>query len=283
MRRFISILLAVLMVLTICAFAASCNNEDDNNDYLKVKKAGVLKVGMECNYAPFNWTQAKSSETAVALSAGGYADGYDVRIAQKMADALGVKLEIVKLEWEGLIDALQSGVIDCIIAGMSATEDRKLSIDFTVNYYTSELVVVVPVDSAYKNATSIKDFAGAKITGQLGTFHYDVIDQMTGAVKVNAMNDFPTMIIALQAGTIDGYVSELPGAISAQTANNNITYVQFAQGQGFNASEDDISVAIGIRKGSELAVYLNTALEAITEKERVEIMNWAVANQPVVE
>ena len=281
MKRIISIILALAMVFTICILAASCNSQTD--DLTKVKKAGVLKVGMECNYAPFNWTQAKSSETAVSISAGGYADGYDVQVAKKMAEALGVKVEIVKLEWEGLIDALNSGVIDCIIAGMSATEDRKLSIDFTTNYYKSELVVVVNKGSKYETATSINDFAGAKITGQLGTFHYDVIDQMTGVNKQAAMADFPTMIVALQAGTIDGYVSELPGAVSAQFANSNLTYTKFASGQGFNASEDDVSVAIGVRKGSTLTAELNKALDNLTPQERNDLMTWAVASQPVTD
>ena len=279
MKRFISLVLALVMLAGVCAFAAGCNTNTD--DYTKVKEKGVLKVGMECNYAPFNWTQANSSDTAVKISAGGYADGYDVQIAKKIADALGVKVEIVKLEWEGLIDALNSGVIDCIIAGMSATADRKLSIDFSSNYYASELVVVLKKGSAYENATSIKDFSGAKITGQLGTFHYDVIDQMTGATKLDAMGDFPTMIVALQAGTIDGYISELPGAVSAQSSNSDLTYVQFESGKGFVASEDDIAVAIGVRKGSTLTSYLNAALAAISESERQSLMNWAVENQPV--
>lgn len=282
MKRILSLILAVLMISTICLFVASCNT-DAKDDLAKIKKAGVIKVGMECNYAPFNWTQANSSSTAVPIAAGGYADGYDVTIAKIVAQTLGVKLEIVKLEWEGLIDALNSGVIDCIIAGMSATEDRKLSIDFTNNYYSSKLVLVVKNGSQYANATSLSDFAGAKVTGQIGTFHYDVISQITGVNKLDPMNDFPTMIVALQAGTIDAYVSELPGAVSAKAANSDLTYVEFEQGKGFQASDDDVSVAVGVRKGSNLTASINTILEAVTEQMRDEYMNTAVKNQPVTE
>lgn len=111
--------------------------------------AETLKVGMECNYAPYNWTQSEPGEEAVALAAGGYADGYDVRIAKRIAAELGMELEIVKTEWDGLVPSLMSGKIDCIIAGMSPTEERKVTIDFTEPYYESELCIVVKNDGAY--------------------------------------------------------------------------------------------------------------------------------------
>ncbi len=282
MRRLLSIILSALMICSVLAFAASCNNGTDD-DLAKIQKAGVIKVGMECNYAPFNWTQANSTDSSVQIKTGGYADGYDVTIAKKVAEGLGVKVEIVKLEWEGLIDALNSGVIDCIIAGMSPTDERKLSIDFTDNYYTSELVLVVKKDSTYASANSLSDFSGAKVTGQLGTFHYDVIDQIPGVNKLDAMSDFPTMIVALQAGTIDAYVSELPGAVSAQAANSDLSYVEFSDGNGFQASDDDVSVAVGVRKGSNLTSEINKILKTISDDQRLEYMNTAVKNQPVSE
>ena len=108
--------------------------------------------------------------------------------------------------------SLLSGNIDVIIAGMSPTAERMATIDFTDPYYESELVIVVRKDGAYAEATSLADFAGAKITGQLNTFHYTVIDQIPDVQKQTAMDTFPTMIVALNAGTIDGYVSERPGA-----------------------------------------------------------------------
>lgn len=279
MKRFFTLLIAVAMIAAVVLACASCGIKGEN-DLDRIKKAEVLKVGMECNYAPFNWTQATASDTSVALSGGGYADGYDVQIASKIAAALGVKLEIVKLDWDGLVPALKSGKIDCIIAGMSPTAERKLSIDFTDNYYISELVVVVEKDSKYASATSLSDFSGAKITGQLDTVHYKVIDQLTGVNKQTAMADFPTMIAALQGGKIDGYISELPGAVSAAASNSDLTYVQFPAGAGFTASEDEIAVAVGVRKGSSMTSGINSALAAITEAQRLELMNWAVANQP---
>ena len=247
---------------------------------LSAATAETLRVGMECNYAPFNWTQASETENTEPISGGGYADGYDVRIAQRIADYLGYDLEIVKTEWDGLIMSVMSGKIDCIIAGMSPTEERLYTIDFTDPYYESDLVIVVRKDGAYANATSLADFAGAKITGQLNTFHYTVIDQIPDVKKQTAMDTFPTMIVALNAGAIDGYVSERPGAESAIATNPDLTYVAFEAGNGFECDPADTTVAVGVAKGSELTEKINEALASISAEERVSIMEEALAAQP---
>ncbi|MDY3052508.1 MAG: ABC transporter permease subunit [Ndongobacter sp.] len=231
---------------------------------------GVLRVGMEANYAPFNWSQADDSNGAVPISnsSGEYANGYDVWMAKKLAQALGLELEIVKIEWDGLPPALISGKIDAIIAGMSPTAERKEILDFTDVYYTSDLVLVVRRNSAWADASSLSDFSGARVTGQLNTFHYGVIDQIPGAVKETAMESFPTMISALASEKIDAYVSERPGAMAAVAANPPLSYVAFEPGEGFDASLEDTAVAVSVRKGSPLSMRINEALGAISEEER---------------
>lgn len=108
---------------------------------------GTLKVAMECAYAPFNWTDTQTpSLGAIAISGEGkeglYANGYDVQIAQYIANKLGMKLEVYAIEWDGLIPALDAGTVDAIIAGMSPTAEREEQIDFTNVYYSSNLVVI---------------------------------------------------------------------------------------------------------------------------------------------
>jgi len=108
---------------------------------------GTLKVGMECAYAPFNWTDmSEPTVGAVPISSEGsegmYANGYDVQIAQYVANKLGMKLEVYAITWDGLLPALQSGTVDAIIAGMSPTAEREAEIDFTNVYYSSNLVVI---------------------------------------------------------------------------------------------------------------------------------------------
>jgi len=308
MRKKLSLLmlltLAVMILIVGCGTKddtkepASQGNVGDTEDQEEVTQAAdttdadttdtdttevkTFKVGLEAGYPPFNWTQMGDSNGAVAIDgAAEFAGGYDVEIAKKIAEGLGMELVIVKTEWDGLIPALVSGKIDAIVAGMSPTADRKETIDFSDNYYKSNLVMVVKKGGAYENATSIQDFSGAKITAQLNTFHYTVIDQINGVDKQTAMDNFPTMRVALEAGAIDGYVSERPEGVSASAANENYAMVEFTE--GFETSEDDTAIAVGLQKDSEYTAKINEILAGISEEDRVKIMDAAIVNQPAAE
>ena len=116
-------------------------------------------------------------------------------------------------------------MIDVIIAGMSPTPERLQQMDFSNSYYSSDIVLVTMADSEYADAKSLEDFAGTTVTGQLNTFHYDLIPQITDVTQATALDSFPTMITALTAGSVDAYVSEKPGAMAAVAANPDLTYV----------------------------------------------------------
>ena len=135
MKKIVCLVLALVMIV---GCLAGCGKKDDDN---------VLRVAMECAYAPFNWTDMDTPTLgAVAISGEGkenmYANGYDVQIAQYVANKLGMKLEVYSYEWDGLIPALNSGAVDAIIAGMSPTAEREEQIDFTDVYYSSNLVII---------------------------------------------------------------------------------------------------------------------------------------------
>lgn len=265
--------------LTLGLTLAGCGSQSSENTTEENSKE-VFKVGMEAAYAPFNWTQMDKSNGAVPIQENEeFAGGYDVEIAKRIAEGLDKELVIVKTEWDGLIPSLDTGVVDAIIAGMSPTAERANSIDFTEPYYKSELVIVVKKDSPYAKATSIQDFKDAKITGQQGTFHPTVIDQIEGVKKETEMADFSAMRVALESGIIDGYVSERPEGISAEEANNNFVMVEFEE--GFDVSDEDVAVAVGIKKGNEdLVEKINKILSELSEEDRQKIMEEAIENQP---
>ncbi|QOV09897.1 transporter substrate-binding domain-containing protein [Viridibacillus arvi] len=276
---------AIFSAMTLLAILllAGCGTKDAGSGSGESTEGETKKetftIGMEAGYPPFNWTQKDDSNGGVKISGNAeYAGGYDVEIAKRVAESLGKELVIVKTEWDGLVPSLTSGKIDAIMAGMSPTKKRKKTIDFTDNYYTSNYVMVVKKGSKYEKATSIQDFSGAKITGQLNTTHYDVIDQITGVKKQAAMDNFPAMRVALESGVIDGYVSERPEGISSSAANDKFVMVEFTD--GFKASEEDTAIAVGIEKDSELKDKINEILKGISEEERTEIMDKAIANQP---
>jgi len=277
MKKFVKLGICTVLMLALCISAVGCGNSGD--------KAQEFRVGMECGYPPFNWTQLDNSNGAVPISGSKeFAGGYDVEIAKKLAEGMGMELVIVKTKWDGLTPAVQSGTIDAIIAGMSPTAERKKTIDFSDYYYSSDLVIVVQKGSKYESAKSLEDFSGAKITAQQNTFHYTVIDQIPDVKKQTAMADFPAMRVALESGIIDGYVSEKPEGVSATTANAKFGMAEFAKDQGFKFTADDIAISAGIKKGNtELVENINKILAGISQEQRNEIMKKAILNQPVTE
>ena len=239
-----------------------------------------LRIGMEAAYAPFNWTQDDDKNGAVKIEGTNqYSNGYDVQIAKQVAKALGKKPLVVKTSWNGLIPALTSGKLDMIIAGMSPTAERKKEIAFSNSYYTSEPVVLVNKDGSYANAKTLKDFKGAKITSQQGVYLYNLISQLTGAKQETAMGDFAQMRQALESGVIDGYISERPEALTAESANSKFKMIQFKK--GFEVNEEDATIAIGMRKNDNRLEQVNAAIAKISAKDQVALMDKMIQNQPV--
>lgn len=258
----------ILLSLFLVFLLSSCSRNTESSN--------KFKVGMECSYAPFNWIQPSDRGDAVKISGNWYVCGYDVYIAQRIAEYLGKELEIVKIDWDGLLPALTSGKIDAIIAAMSPTESRRQSIDFTDEYYTSNVVVVLKKGNKYENAKSINDFKNAKVTAQLGTLQYNLIDQMDGVDKQTAMEDYPSIISSLNSGKIDCYVSEKPAAMTTVHMNPALTYIEFEKDKGFDFSKNETQIAIGVNKGNILRNQINDALKTISNETREKLMEKAV-------
>ena len=275
MKKLFTLFVAAMLTLSLFSLAA-CGNDNDSAD-----ERPVIKVGMECGYQPYNWTQFTNANNAVAIKGktGQYAYGFDVMVAQKIADELDMKLEIYAYEWESLVPAVQSGALDFIIAGMSPTADRKQKVDFSEPYYESNLVVVVKKDGAFASATNLEGLTGAKIVAQSGTFHDEVVEQIPSVTHVTAMEDFPTMIVALNSGSIDGYIAEEPGAIADCNANSSFTYIHLANNDtGFTVTDmSNVTLAVGLKKNSELLSKVNAALAKLTAAQRQEMMNTAIS------
>lgn len=285
MKRILSIILAAVMLAVSLTALASCGNSvDASKDVENIKKAGVLKVGMECAYAPYNWTQTNADNDAVKIkNADGYANGYDVQAARKIAASLGVELEIYAYKWDALIPAVESGTIDCVIAGMSPTAERKAVLYFSDNYYVSNLVIIVREDGAYANAQSLADFKGCSIGAQAATFHAEALKQIED-VKENILDDFTLLYTALTANTIDGYVAEEPTAYSICSEGSGLTFAPLVNNStGFTCDEGDTAIAVGVRKGSDLAAAISEIVDGISDSERSELMMKMVSIAPVEE
>ncbi len=271
-----------LTVLACAALLTGCaSNTPTSTAASSSNSSDTLRVGMECNYAPFNWSTTKEGEYTQPISSADYCDGYDVVVAKNLADKIGKKVEIVKLDWDNLILSLNNNQIDAVIAGMTATDERKQQVNFTDPYYVSEEVLIVKKDSQYTSATSLEDFKGATVQGQMNTIYDEVIDQIPGVNHMPAAETFPAAIQALQAGSVNAVTSELPVANGVVSANPDLAIVRFAEGKGFEA---DTSVSIAVRKNDdELLNALQDALKTIDTDTRNTWMEEAVNRQPANE
>lgn len=244
--------------------------------------SGELKVAMEANYQPYNWTQTTDTNGAVPIEGSHtFANGYDVKIAKMIGKKLHRKVVVVKTEWDGLLPALTSGKADLIIAGMSPTTEREKAINFSQPYRNSTFVVITKINSKYANAKTLSDFKGAKLTAQQGTFHYNLIKQLTGAKRQPAMRDFAAMRQSLISGTIDGYVAEDTESTSFKMVDPDIKSIPISKMAGFHATKEESITAIGIAKPNKtLLKQVNQILATIPNSERTKLMTTAIKQQP---
>lgn len=276
-RRIISILLAAMMVFAL----AACGNNSTPAASDAPEEVKQFRVGMECAYAPSNWQEDTASETNYPIEnvPGAYAEGYDVQIAKNIAESLGYELVIVKLGWSGLIEALNQGQIDAIIAGMADTAERRESINFSIPYHVTEYGIMTLPGSEFAGGTSINDFAGASILGQKDTQLDTVIDQMEGVNHLPAVDSVPNMISRLDQGTCDAIVINLENSPGYLELNPDYVVIEFAEGDGFDLGFS--GSCVGLRKSDdELLSGVNEALSKYTEEEFAELWAWAVENQP---
>ena len=245
----------------------------------------TLTVAMECAYAPYNWTQSDDSNGAVEIrGSSDYAYGYDVMMAKKIGEALGQKVQIVKLDWDSLIPAVMSGDVDCVIAGQSITAERAAQVDFSDPYYYASIITLTKKDSAYANAASVADLAGATATSQLGTIWYDTcLPQIENANILPAQETAPAMLVALNSGACDIVVTDRPTGQAALVAYPDFTLLDFGGGDGdFQVSDEDINIGISMKKGNTaLKDAINEVLATMTTDDYNTLMDEAISVQPL--
>ena len=263
------LILALSLILTCCA---SNNTASSDN---------TLRVGMECDYAPFNWTQVESSDTALPISSVDYCDGYDVQIARIIGEGLGRDVQIVKTDWDSLIPALNNDQIDLVIAGMTDTPVRRESVNFTSPYYESQMVVIVRNDSELTSITDIQQLSGYKVLGQINTTYDEIIDQIDGVIHMTPLATYPRMVLSLQSKEADAVTAELPVAIGVVAANPDLAIVYFDEGHGFDV---DTSVSIAVKKeNTDLLNDVQNILDSIDSDQRLQLMMDATNRQPATE
>ena len=283
MRRITCLVLSLVLALSLaaCGSGSTTGVED-----------GVLTIAMECAYAPYNWMQGDDSNGAVPISnvPGSYANGYDVMIGKKIAEANGWQLEVIQADWDSLVPGVQTGIYDAVIAGQSMTAERSEQVDFAGPYFYASIVCVTKKDSPYATATSIADLAGGKCTAQIATIWYDqCLPQIDGALVQTAAETAPAMLMALETGSVDFICTDMPTAQGAVAAYPDMTILDFSGTDGdFQFSDEvraeNVNIGVSVKKGNtELKNMIDSVLSTMTADDMNALMEQAIAIQPLSE
>ena len=286
-RQAAAVCMTIVMTMAMAAGCGSDNKTaaaEDENDK-------VFRVGMECNYVPFNWTQeteelSDGSKAVPIYGSDFYAYGYDVAVAQKLADEMGMELEIHKVDWSSIGTSLDAGDYDAIIAGMGKTAEREISYSFTEPYYYRDNCIVVKKGGAYENVTKLSDLAGTgcKLTTQLGTGWVPLLDQVEGGVQAG---NYETTSECFSNGVADVCVVDLPTAESAALTNDDLKVITLDPSDTFTGDDEMVNVCIATRKDdTAFRDKIQDAMDAIgwNDKDAMDkLMDQVIKLQPASE
>lgn len=284
MKRFFVLVVGVMLTLGLTGCTTEYDQTGEVFEYETIEGRDTLRIGLECDYAPFNWAQTYSTEYTLPINGSNmYADGYDVQIARYLGTALEMNVELYMTPWDNLILELNNGNIDLIIAGMSPTEDRKEYVSFTNAYYTSEFVVVTHSNSSYADATTFADLSGATGIGQAETLYDDLVANLANDVygdfnitRATPADTVPLIALGL-TNTYDFTVLELPVAQALLASNDQLVILDITGENPFDVTDEDRTVSIAAEMDSELIDSINTALSNLSTSRRNEAMTAAVA------
>lgn len=242
--------LAALSLLSACGGGAKADSNEDSGNHGedKIKSAGVLKVGTEAQYAPYEFKDADAKIV-----------GADIALAQKIADDLGVKLEIVDMKFDGIIPAVQSGQVDMGIAAFSNTPERAKEVDFSNIYDKSEQMLVVDAQNKDKY-TSVDALSGLKVGAQKGTIQSNLITKELTKSTLFELDKFPALALEVQNGNIAGLVADASVAKSLISGSSGkLAAANFT----FTSEAAKVGKAVVIKKGnSGLVDAVNKSVDA---------------------
>lgn len=293
-RDFLRLALAGATLPVMGALGGCGQSGDDANQagpQMAPSSDDTLRVGMECAYAPFNWTQDEpttpdGSTAEPIFGSDYYAYGYDVAVAQMLATELGKGLEIHKVEWSSIGISLDSGDYDCIIAGMGRTAEREMAYAFTSPYYYRDNCIVVKKDGPYADVKGLSDLAGTgcKVTTQLGTGWIPLLDQIEGADTGSNYETTSECFMAVTNGVADLCIVDLPTAQSALLTNPDLLIITLAKGDTFTGDDEMVNVCIATRKDdTALRDSLQAAMDSVGWDDKAamdELMARVISQQP---
>lgn len=243
----------VASIPTVSALQSKVNDLQSklNPNYVqKIKEKGVLVMGTSADWPPFEYVDSKGNIV-----------GIDVEIAKKIAQELGVKLEIKDMKFAALIEALKNGQVDIVLADMTPTAERGKVVDFSIPYYFSKGNAIVTLKEKADQIKSVDDLVGKKIGVQLGTIQEEWAKNALGgkAQIISYDRVYPEMVMALKRGDIDVMVLGDTIASALTKKMPELVIVFYAGGSRIGA-------AVALPQGAwDLKYVVNKVIEQLLE------------------
>ncbi|KRN88544.1 ABC transporter substrate-binding protein/permease [Ligilactobacillus ceti] len=265
MQNIKKILFSIILVITMFMLPAHHVMADDNSNVNNtndtsvkdIKEKGTLVVGVSADYPPYEFTAKVGDKTKYV--------GMDIDIARKIADDLGVKLELKNMDFDSLLVALETHKIDGVISAINPTPERRKNVDFTELYYSGKQVILVNEADRDKYQTKA-DFNGQTIGAQTGSLLYDLVKEQMPKAKVKGLAKLNNLVIALQTGKVQGVAMDQPTA-EAYAVNNKGLVIMDPK---FKVDADQTGYAMAFAKGSDALVdAANKSISEIKEQNLI--------------
>lgn len=254
--KFSKTLLNLFIFFSIPIFLISCNSNENKIDKIKNNKEIIL--GTSADYPPYEFPIITEDGHEQIV-------GFDILIANEIAKDLNVNLTIKNLDFSGLLDALNSNSVDMILSGISPTEERKNSIDFSDVYYTAKNVLVTSKEGE-KLLTSIDSLKNLTIGVQVGSIQDRIAQEKLKDSNIKSLLRVPELILELLSNKVDALIMENPVAEQYINVNPELTIINIDE---LNPTTS-LGSAIGIKKGqTELLTQVNKTISRLINENKI--------------
>lgn len=262
-KRMLSMVMAALMCCTMLLGCGSTDSEAKSDDaktsttetasasgdgdlLASIKSKGKLTIGTASGYPPYEFVDVTSSDQSVT--------GIDIELAQAIADKLGVELEVQDMNFSSLLTSLSAGKVDMAIAGISPTDERKETYDFSDSYLFADQSIIINKSDADKYKT-LDDFKGKTLAAEKSTTQEALCQEKMPDCPLTSLEKVPDCILELKNGKAEGVVVE--SVVGEQYILTDDT-LQFADAT-FDTKKES---AIAINKGNDdLLEILNEVIK----------------------
>ncbi|OCA86309.1 transporter substrate-binding domain-containing protein [Pradoshia sp. D12] len=250
----LSLLTAVLAVSVLTA----CGSSDESGNGSEDEK--VLKMATSADYKPFEYIDTAKSDEII---------GFDVDLAKAIAGKLGYKVEVVDMDFGGLVTAVKNGQADFVMAGMTPTEEREKNVDFSDIYYTANHMIVTSKDNKIE---SVKDLENKTVGVQMGSIQEEKAQELAKTTKMTVENrdKIPELVQEIKSERFDAAIIEDLVAQGYLDKNEDLT------GFLLEGDAEEVGSAIAFKKGSELRDQFNEELKKMKENGELEelVLKW---------